>query len=62
MKQVKSLDQLMALVQQRKAVVTRNRARHPAAFIVNWPAHWVLQAIKGGLHVYEPKRKKNTAK
>ena len=59
--QVHSLEDLDALVKQKRAVVSKLLDRpYPAAWIINYPGAAILGLIKAGLYRYEKRRKEKT--
>lgn len=61
MKRVKSLDHLMQLANERRAIVSPNNPPlckpKPAAFLLAWQGRMIYYALKRGVYVYERKSK-----
>jgi hypothetical protein len=58
---VETLQRLMELAQQRRAVYcpSRNWQRKPAAFVIGMPGRTIAGFIEAGLYVYEKQEKVN---
>ncbi len=58
MRRVTSIEQIVRLADQRKAVVYGPwRRRTAAAFMQNWPGRVLVNVIRTGVFIYEPKKR-----
>lgn len=61
MKRVRSLGHLVALAQDRRAVISLTDGPiikpKPAAFLLGWTGRMIFYAIQRGLYIYERKSK-----
>jgi len=59
MKSVRSLAHLIALAQDRRAVISMTYGAllkpRPAAFVIGWTGRMIHDALKRGLYIYERK-------
>jgi len=58
MTRVKSIEQIVRLADRKKAVTYGPWGRRlPAAFIQNWPGRVLVNVIRTGVFIYEPKKR-----
>lgn len=64
MRQIKTVEQIFKLAQSGGCVVVlsgikNSEIRMPAAFVINYQAHYLVQIVKAGrVFYYQPKKKK----